>query len=61
MLKAIFKVMLYKNKELTEEGKIIEPNDKVDIIEIDQNYVKVRSVIDYYISLEQFENAFEEV
>lgn len=61
MLKAIFNVMLYKNKELTEEGKMIKPNNKVDIIEIAQNYVKVHIINDYYISLEQFKNAFEEV
>lgn len=68
MLKAIFNVMLYKNKELTEEGKMIKPNDNIYMIKITKDYVKVHLVIeeynsnnDYYISLGQFKNGFEKV
>ena len=66
MLKAIFNVMLYKDKELTKEGKMIEPNDNVYIIKIAKDYVKVHVVIedynsnnDYYISLGQLKGGFE--
>jgi len=66
MLKAIFNVMLYKDKELTEEGKMIEPNEEIYIIKIAKDYVKVHMVIeeydsnnDYYISLGQLAGGFE--
>jgi len=66
MLKAIFNVMLYKDKELTEEGKMIEPNEEIYIIKIAKDYVKVHMVIeeydsnnDYYISLGQLAAGFE--
>lgn len=64
MLRAIFNVMLYKNKELTEEGKMIGDGDTIEIIELKDNYAKVHSKIykdTFYISIGQLIGGFERV
>lgn len=64
MLKAIFNVMLYKNKELTEEGKIIKPGDIIEVIELKDDYVKVHSKTYkdvFFIYVGQLTGGFEKV
>jgi hypothetical protein len=64
MLRAIFNVMLYKNKELTEEGKMIGDGDIIEIIEVKDNYVKIHSKTYkdiFYISIGQLIGGFERV
>lgn len=64
MLRAIFNVMLYKNKELTEEGKMIGDGDTIEVIELKDNYAKVHSKIYkdmFYISIGQLIGGFKKV
>lgn len=62
MLKAIFNVMLYKNKELTEEAKMIGDGDIIEVISIKDNYAIVHSKTYkdvFYISIGQLIGGFE--
>jgi len=62
MLRAIFKVMLYKNKELTEESKMIGDGDIIEVIELKDNYAKIYSKTYkdmFYISIGQLTGGFE--
>ena len=64
MLKAIFNVMLYKDKELTKEGKMIGFGDTVEIIELKNNYAKVHSKTYkdmFYVSIGQLDCGFERI